>query len=89
MATACSSVSEADLSDGKISMYPNPTSGLFYINLVDNAHVTVVSILGAVIQDIGMSKDTNLIDLSERAKGLYMVSVQSNGKKLNLKLIKE
>ncbi len=86
---ACTGVSEADSSDGKISMYPNPTSGLFYINLVDNARVTVVSILGAVIQDIDMSKGTNLIDLSERANGLYMVSVQSNGKKLNLKLIKE
>lgn len=56
---------------------------------MDNPRVTVVSILGAVHQNIGTIKDTNLIDLSGRAKGLYMVSAQSNGKKLNLKLIKE
>lgn len=61
-----------------ISIYPNPTTGIFTIaGNVKNATVNVMSITGKVVYQNTISGNNTTIDLSNNAKGLYFVSIST------------
>jgi hypothetical protein len=71
----------------KLSLFPNPTSGLVKIDskeTVKSIHVT--SITGAVIADV---KDVNEVDLSDYPSGMYFFIIATESGKQTLKVIKE
>lgn len=68
----------ADVTGGnEVNVYPNPTSGMVYINQTEtsnNYKVVVTDAFGKMIQT--MSNQQN-IDLSEYANGVYYIQVQT------------
>lgn len=72
-----------------ISMYPNPASNEFNIkslNIIDN--VSIYSVFGQKVLNISPKSSLSKIDISSFKNGLYLVEIESNGKKLATKIIK-
>lgn len=74
-----------------VSAYPNPSSGIFNIQLPGNSNAIYYEIMnsnGIIIEkkNIGSRKSLS-IDLSNHAKGMYIVNlIDNNNKKYSLKL---
>ena len=68
-----------------ISLYPNPSSGLFYLTLPANAHqaeVQVVDHMGRKAAQHTLSPSQNKLDLTHLSAGIYHVCVVlSSGEK--------
>lgn len=67
----------ADLAD--IDIYPNPSTGVYYISNAQNAtSVTVSDALGRVVMTMNMKDKSNTqIDLSGKASGVYFFKFES------------
>ena len=85
---------EAVVSSANFVLYPNPSTGLFYIsakenNFGDSIYLSVYDVLGNKIVEKHTSDVTNeAIDLSNQARGMYFVSITSEGKTGSFKLIR-
>jgi PKD repeat protein len=78
-----------------LSILPNPTNGIFSINMssatAKDVKVRVVNSLGKVVVDnvnLNVFGSTQqVIDLSGFARGVYFVQMESNGKTFNKKIL--
>ncbi|WP_291152380.1 T9SS type A sorting domain-containing protein [Flavobacterium sp. UBA7680] len=91
--TICGTSTENTLSLGsqnmlpEISMYPNPAENVVYINnLSSSSTVSIFDLTGKVIYSQSANEQT-AVDTSNFAKGIYIVQIESNGKKEHKKLI--
>ncbi len=84
-------VSVSDL-EKNISIYPNPTTGQFTIDLRGSARprsVEITDITGKIIYNTTMEHVALQIDISENASGIYFIKFQNNETVKILKVIKE
>lgn len=65
-----------EISEIEVDVYPNPSTGIFTIQGVENATITVFDIYGKVIKSIANAKQ---IDLSGQANGIYILSIVQEG----------
>ncbi|HRN55945.1 MAG TPA: T9SS type A sorting domain-containing protein [Agriterribacter sp.] len=73
------------------ALYPNPTTGKFYITFskaVDNATVQIVDANGKVVQRLKGSGTRLEFDLSSQPGGTYFIIIQTAGTVINKKVIK-
>lgn len=73
----------------EVSMYPNPANNSFKIraaNTIDR--ITIYNSLGQKIQIVSPNKSNETIDVSSFKNGLYLIQVESQGKSVTSKLIK-
>jgi hypothetical protein len=85
----CGTLSEVTFSDSKsISFSPNPAKEIITINAQKTIEqVNIIDFLGKVIwQQLG---DVQQVDVAQLKKGLYFIKIQSQGKTLIQKFIKE
>ncbi|MDO7171010.1 T9SS type A sorting domain-containing protein [Mariniflexile sp. AS56] len=85
------SVEEEEL-NASISMYPNPTNGLFYIkntSLVNLDKIVVYDVSGRLIseQDATSGSRTKTINLRGVSKGLYFVKIISERAEITKKIL--
>lgn len=74
-----------------VTIYPNPNSGEFFIDMntpqKDLVTVSIYNSVGSLIKNISFVPDNDephlAFDLSEQAKGLYMIKVESDGMAVN------
>ncbi|MVO10855.1 T9SS type A sorting domain-containing protein [Flavobacterium sp. TP390] len=66
-------------------LFPNPTSGILNIDSDSIIEYSVYDILGNTI----ISGNSNTIDLSDKPKGMYFVTIQSDNSKTTHKIIKQ
>lgn len=66
----------------KISMYPNPTSGIFSIKADENTKLDVYSENGQLLKTIDAKKGINTADISEFQNGLYLLNSTSESYKI-------
>jgi hypothetical protein len=59
-------------SGNEISIYPNPSDGLFYINAEEAVNATVKDVQGRTVLE---AKGASAIDLSAQPKGIYMLMI--------------
>ena len=72
-----------------VSVYPNPTMGLFIIEGQDVTEVEVYNAQGQLVISQTVSDDFVEIDLSNAANGLYLVRTMSNaGTLIERKIVK-
>ena len=76
-----------------ITVYPNPSNGVFNINIPSdskNLRLEVTDISGKVVQEAFINKASNSIyklDLSKLSKGIYLMKVSDNNYSKSEKLI--
>jgi len=75
--------SQATLSN--VQVYPNPTSGKLTIDAENFEGVEVYDVSGRLI----IKSELKTIDLEEQSKGLYLLKINANGTKQELKVLKE
>ncbi len=82
-----------DISNSKISVYPNPTNGQFTINLEASSRPSSVSkieitdITGKTIKQLSI--DNYQIDISNQPTGIYFIKIQTNKGLFIRKIIKK
>ena len=57
-----------------IKFYPNPTSGILNISLLESSKVTITDLSGKMIHSSNIEAGESTINLSSYAKGLYMIN---------------
>ena len=88
------SVYEEELSETKVTIYPNPTKGVLIVDIsgvekFENAQISLYDLTGKLLQQwVGISQ-SNEIDLSERTPGMYIMQIVYNGNASSWKIIKE
>ncbi len=85
----CTGIIVNGLTSVSLNIYPNPTNGVFTIDLVSSSNVSVVNILGKVVYTKQLQEGKNNIDLGNLNTGFYFVKVESNGSVKTARLIKE
>jgi len=86
MTTGIDSVSE----DPGISVYPNPTNGIFNVDFKKASSIKVVNNLGATVYEEKIenaTKGTKSIDLTKYANGIYFIYVSDGEKSSKHKVI--
>lgn len=88
------SVYEEELSETKVTIYPNPTRGMLKVDIsgvekFENARISLYDLTGKLLQQWAGISQSNAIDLSERTPGMYIMQVAYNGKISSWKIIKE
>lgn len=88
------SVYEEELSETKVTIYPNPTRGMLKVDIsgvekFENARISLYDLTGKLLQQWAGISQSNAIDLSERTPGMYIMQVVYNGKISSWKIIKE
>jgi hypothetical protein len=80
-----------NVDDVALTLYPNPTNGVFTVEseLLKNATVVVTDLLGNQIQSIRLNeKETKKqVDLSDYASGVYLVRVTINNQVITRRVI--
>ena len=70
------SAQEYDLSSDEINIYPNPSSGVFFLDLKSssNINITVKNLAGQTIKTQKLNT-SNWIDLSDQVQGFYIIHI--------------
>jgi hypothetical protein len=72
------------------SVYPNPSSDVFYIESKANGTITVNDLLGKTIQTQKINSGTSQLDLSKASNGIYLLKIANeNNEFKTVKLIKK
>ena len=87
---------EDDIFDGRLSVHPNPSKGIFNLDLVDVTNgdylISVSNILGEEVytETRGVHSTTSTtINLSDLESGIYMLNIQNGDSSISKKLIIE
>ncbi len=87
----CTGINEKALTSNAISIYPNPSNGLINIDFgfEGNKNIVIMNSIGTLINNLTTSNQTETIDLSHLAKGVYFIKVSSKISSGNYKVIVE
>jgi|GEM_PF-213297 len=72
-----------------VSVYPNPTSGLVYVELPEGSQALLLDLSGRILDRRTATEGSISFDLSAYARGIYMIQAQVNGEQHTLRLIRE
>lgn len=88
----CTQITEQKSQNISVSVFPNPTSGKFFIE-VSTGNVTnilIVNLIGeTILNEKWNGRDKNEIDLSRYASGIYFLNVENEESSKTFKIIKE
>ena len=59
------------------SLYPNPTTGCFTLELEEESNVNIYNVFGQVVMTMSRVSGTQSIDLGNAPKGLYFVQIEN------------
>jgi len=87
---------EENVFDGQLSVYPNPSKGVFTLEMFnvnsEKYTITVSNVLGKTIHNSTDEINSTFkkeIDLSAFSKGVYMIRVENSNSSITKKLIIE
>ena len=67
-------------------LYPNPTTGSFTLELVEESNISIYNMLGQQIMQLGKVSGLQHFDMGNAPKGLYFIQIQ-NGNQTEVKKI--
>ncbi|MCF6133391.1 DUF7619 domain-containing protein [Flavobacterium wongokense] len=70
------------------TMYPNPTSGILNIQMMNNQTITKIMVNNVLGQTIMTSQNASILDISPLTKGTYFVTVTTENGSETKKIIK-
>ena len=71
------------------NIYPNPTSGEFTLEAEGLSHVRIVNAYGQTVYNTDLEGDQVRIDLSQMAKGIYMMHIEAEDGQAVRKIVVE
>ena len=87
---------DSEIFNGTLSIYPNPNTGVFnvdLINVMDGKYtISVDNLLGQEVYSETrnvINTSTNIVNLSNLSKGVYMINIENNDTSINRKIIIE
>ncbi len=83
-------VNIANKLENNVNIYPNPTTGIFNIELPtnsENTEIAVIDITGKIIYETTTKGTNTSIDLSNNPQGVYILKLQFNEQTINQKII--
>lgn len=88
--SSCLGIQEADQDQLSVSVYPNPTQGVFSVSSVSglSGRLIVTDVSGRVVTVTEVTGDHTEIDLRAFADGVYYVKVESAGGARTVKVVK-
>lgn len=79
-----------NINKASLKVYPNPnSSGVLNIENAANGVLSIYNTMGQKVITQNIDETNSSIDISKMTKGIYIVILESNGTKLNTKLIVE
>jgi len=84
------SLENKSISNGEITIYPNPTAGKFQVQSLNDQieQIEVYNFLGEKLKILNLYESTVVIDLSNFSDGIYFIHCNTNNGSQILKLIK-
>lgn len=78
-------------SDREFPVYPNPSSGVYYVNTQQCTVIdwVVTDLNGKIVKTQNQMHQSGIIDISELRNGIYILKIKSNKAHIIQKLIKE
>jgi hypothetical protein len=70
-------------------MYPNPTSTELTVEHASGAEVVVYDVVGREVKRVQIMRERETIDVSGLVSGVYVVQINKDGEKRNLRVVKE
>ena len=84
-----STLSTKNIALESFKMFPNPTNGNnIYFSVTEDATIHVYNVLGKLMQSSEVTKSKNSINISDFAKGIYLLKINSGKQFITKKLIK-
>jgi hypothetical protein len=81
--------SSLNSSSNGIHIYPNPTSGLVYVSATAGSLVQLTDMQGRILQEQQIGEAEWVFDLSNYAKGMYLIKLVQDGSSLTEQIIKQ
>lgn len=81
-----------NVDENKVFVYPNPTSGLVYVNITDfsdNTIISVTDLAGREIKQIQVVDYNTTVDLSDYLSGVYILKINTENGVIAKKIIIE
>ena len=85
----CTGVVSLSNNKASVNVYPNPSNGLYVIEVATLSKVTVTNAMGQIILSETFEAGQYNIDIHNEAKGVYYVKVVENNKQEVIKVIKQ
>ncbi len=82
-------VAISELAGFGVNIYPNPSSGVFNVEIQDNYDITITDISGRTIEQLIINNEELTIDLTNNANGIYFIKFQNSETVKTIKLIKQ
>ena len=82
-----------DLTSHRITIYPNPTDGIFSVEIgtpetIEQSSITIYSMTGTIIYHDDEPDAANEIDITSSPDGMYMLIIRVDGESSTWKIIK-
>ncbi len=68
-------------------VFPNPTSGEISVTCDGLSHIRIINAYGQTVYNAAQESDQAHIDLSQMAKGIYMMHIEANGGQVVKKIV--
>lgn len=87
-----SGIEEMEAAQVKAAVYPNPASEEIHVDLPFdstelNTSITLVSLNGQVVRQLDTPNPSNVIDIRDLSRGIYVLDVNANGRHKAFKVI--
>jgi hypothetical protein len=74
---------------GEFNVFPNPSNGLFTIELADQAQITITNVLGEVVLNELLHKGKQQLNLEKESAGVYLLYLKTESGTSVIKLVKQ
>ena len=83
------SATEISSLNSGLQIYPNPTTGLLYVNNINNENnvLDIKNVLGQKVKSFSFDSNINRINLSQFNKGIYFIILTTQNKKSIQKIV--
>ena len=72
-----------------VQVYPNPTSGMFYVQAPEGSNLTLIDMNGKAIAKRTAKGTEEIMDLTELAQGVYLLEVNYAGQLYRERVVKQ
>ncbi len=85
----CLGLNETLKENNFIHVYPNPSSGIFNLDVYSEANIIITNVLGAMVYSDRFEAGKQLINLQDKSKGVYFMKVIVRKQQQTLRIIIE